>query len=122
KTTRGNKIEADIRFAIGIGETELTVFNKMTNEIPFVRSGRMLDEILKAGNNSGALTGNPNADKELKTELYLYEGISRKWTLPVAEVVYKKLTGKTEQMIADELEISQSAVNQRSNSAYWSGL
>lgn len=119
---RGIKIVRDIRIAIGIGESQQKHFDKMTNEPPFVRSGKKLDQIHEEGLGMGISSGHKQVDREFQTELYLYEGIHKRWTLPVAEVVYHKLKGKTEQVIADELNISQSAVNQRSHSAYWNGL
>lgn len=119
---RGHKMFSDIRIAIGLGRSKQSEFNKMTNETPFVRSGRKLDEIHRENLGMGISTGNPRSDSELYTELYIYEGIHKRWTRLVAEVVYHKLKGKTEQVIAAELTISQSAVNQRSQSAYWNGL
>lgn len=119
---RGHKLFSDIRIAIGLGHSRQSVLNKMTNETPFVRSGRKLDEIHKENLGMGIHTGNQRSDSELYTELYIYEGIHKRWTRLVAEVVYHKLKGKTEQVIASELNISQSAVNQRSQSAYWNGL
>lgn len=119
---RGNKIRTDIRFAIGMGESRREHHQKMTNEAPFVRSGQKLDEIAKEDLKMAIKSGIEILDDEINTELYLYEGIMQRWTIPVAEVVYHKLKGNTEQAIADVLKISQSAVNQRSHSAYWSGL
>lgn len=122
KGKRGQSAIREIRIGIGVGTVRPESKASMTNDEPFVRSGRMLEVITENGLNVGVKTPDEQINRELSTELYLYEGIMSRWTISAAEVVYHKLLGKTEQVIAEELNISQSAVNQHSRAAYWNGL
>lgn len=118
---RGQPVSYDSRWAIGLGAVS-TLQKKMTNEKPFVRSGRELDRITDEGLRMGIASGVIHIDKELATELYLYEWIMEQWSLQTARVVYYKFEGLTERDIARRLGISQSAVNQHSQAAHWKGL
>lgn len=122
KNRRGRRVVRDLRIAVGVGSVSADSLNEMTNDEPFVLSGRELDEITETGLSIGVRTPDEEVNKELSTVLFLYEGVMRHWTLPAAEVIYHKLLGKTEREIAGELGISQSAVNQHSQAAYWNGL
>lgn len=119
---RGQGILFDIRIGIGVGTVSSDHLDKMTNEQPFLRSGKGLDILSDDGLRLGVFTGHPEMDKELATELYLYEWIMEQWSLATARIVFKKLQGLTERAIAEELDISQSAVNQHSQAAHWNGL
>jgi len=122
KGKRGQLVVRDIRIAVGVGTVTDETRTGMTNEEPFVYSGRELENITGKGLSVGVMTPDERINRELATELFLYEGVMRQWTLSAAEVVYHKLLGKTERVIAEELSISQSAVNQHSRAAYWNGL
>lgn len=119
---RGQSIVFDVRTAIGLGQVESVKFDKMTNEPPFVRSGRGLDLITEQGLSMGVFSDQKYLDEEISTELYLYEWIIEQWSLSAAKVVYKKLRGLKEREIAEEFGISQSAVNQHSQATHWNGL
>jgi hypothetical protein len=122
KIRRGQSVSFDIRAAIGLGEVESSALERMTNESPFVRSGKELDRITKQKLTLGVSSGKEEMDRELSTELYLYEWIMQQWSLQAARVVHRKLEGLREREIADEFGISQSAVNQHSHAAHWNGL
>lgn len=119
---RGKSTVFDIRTAIGLGKVESAELNNMTNELPFVRSGRCLDKITQKGLSMGVFSDQEQLDAELSTELYLYEWIIEQWSLSAARIVYKKLKGLKEREIAEEFGISQSAVNQHSQATHWNGL
>jgi hypothetical protein len=58
----------------------------------------------------------------LQTEMVLLDYIVSRMTALQSEVVCWKLLGYTETDIANELNINQSAVNQRSNAAGWNAI
>ncbi|MDX1762483.1 MAG: helix-turn-helix domain-containing protein, partial [Christiangramia sp.] len=61
-------------------------------------------------------------NKEFDTSFFLFDTISDKWSTASAEVIYYLLKGFKETEIADELGISQSAVNQRKKAAGWDAI
>ena len=67
-------------------------------------------------------TGKTEADKELNVQLILLQQILDQWSTGAAEVVYHLLKGETEKQIAAELQISQSAVNQRKKASGWESI
>lgn len=119
---RGEKVKYDIAIAIGLGEITRDDPLEMSNEKPFILSGRGLEELKSNNVTVGIFTGNSAIDSNFETIFYVYEWIMKQWTRLSAELVYHKLHGKTERIIANELGISQSAANQRSHAACWNGL
>ncbi len=119
---RGQKVEYNFRLALGVADVEGEVKSGITNEPPFVYSGRTLDAITAKNVTIGIRTEYDDRNSEFNTELSLLEYIMEQWTPTSAGILYHKLWGKTERVIADKLGISQSAVNQHSRQACWNGL
>ncbi len=112
----------DARIAIGIGKVD-SLSEKLTisNGEAFELSGQLLDS-MKKGKQSLAINSNDNYNDELKTEGILLDAIISKATALQCEVIYQKLLGNSEIQIAEKLKISQSAVNQHSNSGNWNAI
>ncbi|MGA8853446.1 MAG: hypothetical protein WB492_04635 [Christiangramia sp.] len=117
------KKEADLRLAIGIGSYDFKRDSILeANGQAFQFSGRTLDEMKKAGRKLQLMTPSENINNEFDTSLFLFDTISDKWSTASAEVIYYLLKGFKETEIAEELEISQSAVNQRKKAAGWDAI
>jgi hypothetical protein len=126
KKTRKNKTYskvADFKIAIGIGTIDLErKAISESNGQAFQFSGRSLDE-MKTGNRKTRLkTPNEEVDDEFNTSFYLLDTITDKWSTASAEVVYYLLKGYKEREIATELNITQSAVNQRKKASGWEAI
>jgi hypothetical protein len=109
----------DVRIAIGIGEVEF-LSNRLASSggSAFQLSGQLLDR-MKNRKQSLAIATKDKFNEELETEFILLDAIISKTTALQCEVICLKLLGYTESQIAEQLEIGQSAVNQRSNSGNW---
>ena len=119
---RGQAVLYNIRIAVGVGEAEERANAVMTNDEPFVLSGKGLNEISGKKMSLGVFTSREVINREMAVELYLFDWIMQQWSLSSAGVIYEKLQDKTERQIAGEMNISQPAVNQRSSAACWNGL
>jgi hypothetical protein len=116
--------DMDIRLAIGLGEIE-EADSGLVNEAfgeAYVNSGRTLDRMKKERRLFAIKTPMPEWDRELDTQCRLLEVVLSGWNIASAEVTFWMLKGYTEMEIADKLNISQSAVNQRKKKAGWSGI
>jgi hypothetical protein len=122
KTVLNTQWLFDTRLAIGIGEVDLEMKSIATSDgEAFYISGRLLDEIKNSKLTIAIRTSDVYND-ELETELILLDNIISRTTALQCEVINLKLLGYTEIKIAKKLEIQQSAVNQRSNSAGWHAI
>lgn len=112
----------DARIAIGIGEVD--VLEKRlaaSGGEAFQLSGQLLDK-MKDKRQSLAIATNDKHNEELETELVLLDAIISKTTALQCEVICQKLLGYTEIEIGKQLNIMQSAVNQRSVSGSWNAI
>ncbi|MDT0641731.1 hypothetical protein RM553_02700 [Zunongwangia sp. F363] len=115
--------EADSKIAIGIGEYDfLRDSVAESNGQAFQFSGRTLDEMKKSTRTIMLKTPDENINGEFDSSLLLLDTFIEKWSTASAEVVFYLLHGYKEQEIADKLEISQSAVNQRKKAAGWDAI
>lgn len=111
---------ADIRIAIGVGEaTYKKKALEESNGEAFQRSGRSLDAMKGEGRNMTLTTANEQINHEFAVSLKFLDGVTDRWSVASAEVVYYLLKNYTEQQIADEIGISQAAVNSRKKAAGW---
>lgn len=112
----------DARIAIGIGKVD-KISEKLiiSNGEAFVLSGQLLDSMKKSKLSLAIITKDSNND-ELKTESILLDAIISKTTALQCKVINQKLLGNNEIQIAEKLKISQSAVNQHSNSGNWNAI
>lgn len=109
----------DARITIGIGSTSMETAKLATSDgEAFQLSGRELDDI-KSTKRSISIASNDRYADELRTGSIMLDAIFNKTTAPQCEVIYLKLLGYTEIEIAEQLEVKQSAINQRANSANW---
>jgi DNA-directed RNA polymerase specialized sigma subunit len=114
---------ADFKIAIGIGTQELERESiAESNGQAFQFSGRSLDDIKNENRKTSIKTSDDNLDDEFNTSFLLLDTITDKWSTASAEVVYYLLKGLKEREVADEIDISQSAVNQRKKAAGWEAI
>ena len=112
----------DTRIAIGIGEVEGgTESLGKANGDAYQLSGRTLDN-LKGSKQSIGIATDDTYQMELETECTLVDCIIARNSALQCEVICLKLLGYTEIEIAKQLDIAQSAVNQRSNNGGWNAI
>ncbi|MCU4164552.1 hypothetical protein [Carboxylicivirga caseinilyticus] len=113
----------DIRLSAGIGDIEyLKDSISLSDGTALHRSGRNLDKMKQKSQKTIITTGDEALNRELEVELKLLDAITDKWTPMSAEVVFYLLQQKKETEIAPILSISQSAVNQRKQTANWDAI
>jgi Sigma-70, region 4 len=118
-----NQNGLDLRQSIGIGEVDsLKKTLSRSDGEAFRYSGRSFDEMDKKGNRIVFKSSFPEIDAELNTSLTLLEAIIQGWTSTQAEVFFYKLQGKKEKEIAEQLNISQPAVNRHLKAVSWSAI
>lgn len=109
----------DARMVIGTGK--ISYYGKSVLDSDgeaFHLSGRAFDK-LEEDENLKIITSDHKKNEQLHVILSLAEFIMGNWTVNQAEVIYLLLEGKTQQQMADELNIGQSAVNNRIKLAKW---
>jgi hypothetical protein len=119
KEHSSNKFLLDARMVIGVGK--ISYYGKSVLDSDgeaFHLSGRTFDK-LEEGENLSIVTANQSKNEQLKIILNLAEVIMSNWTINQAEVIYLLLEDKTQQQMAEELKIGQSAVNNRLKLAKW---
>ncbi len=114
---------ADFKIAIGIGTQDLErkVLSE-SNGQAFQFSGRSLDEMKNENRKTRIKTPVEEINEEFNTSFFLLDTITDKWSTASAEVVYYLLRDLKEREIAAEINISQSAVNQRKKAAGWEAI
>ena len=118
-----NQNGLDVRQAIGLGEVEsLQKMLSRSDGQAFRYSGRSFDAMDKKGNRIVFKSSFDEIDAELNTSLTLLEAILQGWTATQAEVFFHKLQGKKEKEIAEQLHISQPAVNRHLKALSWSAI
>lgn len=123
KKSRAYSKIADFKIAIGIGTQDLErkVLTE-SNGQAFQFSGRSLDEMKTENRKTRIKTPVEEIDEEFNTAFFLLDTITDKWSTASAEVVYFLLRDLKEREIAAEINISQSAVNQRKKAAGWEAI
>ena len=119
-----HRLLLDVRQAIGIGAVSEFVQGSplLSSGEAFVRSGHLLDEISiqkSVQRRISVSSGNPEFDDEFNTCFALLEVTARRWTEKEAEAIVLRLKGNTQDDIAKQLKINQSAVHKRLQSAGW---
>ena len=110
----------DARLSIGIGD--IAYFGKSILDADgeaFHLSGRAFDEMKATQNFLQLSTNDQQLNKQLNIILNLANIIITQWTKNQAEVIFLLLEGRTQQEMADELKIAQSAVNNRIKLSRW---
>ena len=112
----------DARIAIGIAEVAVeTKTLASSSGKAFYLSGFLLDDI-KNSKQHLAIDSDDKYSEEWRTESILLDAIIRKTTALQCVVINYKLNFMTETEISNELNIGQSAVNQRSNNGDWRAI
>jgi hypothetical protein len=111
----------DVRLGIGIGTVDFIKKNKITSSDgeAFRLSGEALDTLSQGTHRMGIKTFNTSFNEQMEPSVLLLDALIQKWTQNQAELVLYKLQDKKEEEIAGQLNISQSAVNQRTKTAQW---
>jgi Sigma-70, region 4 len=118
-----NQNGLDLRQSIGVGDVNsLKKTLSRSDGEAFRYSGRTFDEMDKKGNCLVFKSSFSEIDAELNTSLTLLEAIIQGWTSTQAEVFFYKLQGKKEKEIAEQLNISQPAVNRHLKAVSWSAI
>jgi hypothetical protein len=110
----------DARISIGFGAIDY--FGKSILDADgeaFHLSGRAFDDMKNTHDYFQVLTNDNKLNDQLKVILNLANIIISQWTKNQAEVIFLLLEGKTQQEMADDLKIAQSAVNNRIKLARW---
>lgn len=112
--------DLDVRMAIGIGsETFKGVSVSESNGSAYRRSGRIFETLKEDKLNLAIATGNTKEDESLNLMLKLALDFMDEWTSVSAEIIAIALENPklTQQEIASQLHIQQSAVSQRQKRA-----
>ena len=118
--TEDLKAPLDARISIGFGEVDYFGTSVLDADgEAFHLSGRAFDEMKSTHQYFQVSTTNPVLNEQIKIILSLANIIISQWTKNQAQVIFLMLNGKTQQEMADELEIAQSAVNNRIKLARW---
>lgn len=119
-TVRQEKIEVDIRISMGTGKVDLIGETVGRSDGPaYHLSGRGIDQLKKSKQVLTMQSSEEDFNEELKVMSASLEFITGRWTKGSAEIISLLISGKKEMAIAEELGISQSAVNQRKKTAGW---
>jgi hypothetical protein len=116
--TDKQKTVLDSRMAIGIGD--ISYFNDSVLDADgeaFHLSGRTFDKM--SGSKLKIVTADDKLNRQLDVITRLMDVIISDWTAGQAEVIFLLLENKTQQQMAAELKIAQSAVNNRIKLSKW---
>ena len=118
KAQKKGAIETDIRIAIGIGSIENLTNRPGTSDGKAFRLSGQLADVIK---NQNARIGIKLEQESITVDLImnLLETVIENWTASQSETVFNLMQHKSINQIAEELQISQSAVSQRAKSAKW---
>lgn len=105
----------DARIAVGIGTIDLMPqrHGGEGDGQAFRNSGPYLDNMTEKSSYLSVVTPWENVNKELEVECVLLDILIRKWTPSQAKTLLYNFLGFTQQQIADQLKISQPAVNKK---------
>lgn len=114
----------DIRISIGLGGADFINPHKIgaSDGEAFRLSGNGLDKMKDSDVRLTIQTVDQNINFQMEPAIMLLDALIQKWTQNQAEVIYYKLLQKKEEEIAQLLQISQPAVNQRKKTANWNAV
>ena len=119
KKSSSAKNMLDARMAIGVGGIAYIGKSVLDSDgEAFHLSGRNFDT-LESDEYLRIVTSDEKKNEQLKIILKLADILITGWTMNQAEVIYMVLEGKTQQQMADELKIGQSAINNRIRLTKW---
>ena len=113
----------DFKVAIGIGTQSLErEAIAESNGQAFQFTGRTMYEMKNENRKTRIKTEIEDINEEFDNSFFLLDTITDKWSTASAEVVYYLLRDLKEREVAAEINISQSAVNQRKKAAGWEAI
>lgn len=119
KHSSPNESLLDARMVIGVGKISYYGKSVLDSDGEAFHLSRRAFDDLEDGENLSIVTSDRSKNEQLKIILNLAEVIMSNWTLNQAEVIYLLLEGRTQQQMAEELKIGQSAINNRIKLAKW---
>jgi hypothetical protein len=118
--TEDQRAPLDARISIGFGKVDYFGTSVLDADgEAFHLSGRAFDEMKSTHQYFQVSSPDQALNEQMKVILSLANIIISQWTKNQAEVIFLLLNGKTQQEMADELKIAQSAVNNRIKLARW---
>lgn len=115
----GQKIYLSTRISIGIGSVSYRGKNILSSDgEAFHLSGRNFDQ-MKTGELLRIHTNDADKNHTIAVILNFVNKIINQWTIAQAEVIFELLEAKTQQEIADKLQLSQPAINNRIKLSNW---
>ncbi|MDB5012242.1 MAG: hypothetical protein JWQ25_444 [Daejeonella sp.] len=115
---KGKKM-LDAKMALGIGEISYSGKTVLDSDgEAFHLSGRGFED-LTDDDSWRIITKNKDKNEQLKVIMSLANVLVSDWTINQAEVIYWLLEGQTQQQMAGQLNIAQSAVNNRLKLSRW---
>ena len=113
----------DARIAIGIGKVDYIAKSISESDgEAFRNSGPVLDNLKQENIGLKIKTPWTQINREFDVSLLLADAIIKRWTVAQVEVISETLMGKKQREIAEKLNISQSAVNQRLKAGSWNAI
>ena len=114
----------DIRLSIGLGEVDFYKKDNLAHSDgeAFHLSGQGLDALKNKPERLMIQTADQAFNETLEPSVLLLDAILEKWTSNQAEVILYKLQNYKEEEIAQEIGISQPAVNQRTKTSKWNAI
>ena len=106
----------DARVSIGIGSIDFLPASGRGAEgdgEAFRNSGIMMESMKKLKSKTRVTTPWPEMNEDLEVTCILFDALSQRWSSEQAQAVLERMQGWTQETIASQLSISQSAVNQR---------
>lgn len=114
--------DRDARVAIGVGTINFPSSNVAEADGEAFRNSGPLLDTMKNGVRIKLHTPWKEVNEEMEVAFVLADTIIKRWTIPQAEVITQILGNSTQSEIAEQLGISQSAVNQRLKAAHWEAI
>lgn len=119
KNTVSDKVMLDARMAIGVGQISYYGESVLDSDgEAFHLSGRAFDAMEK-DEFLRIVTPDEVLNEQLNVICRLMNVVISGWTRSQAEVIFLVLENKTQQQMADELKVVQSAINNRLRLAKW---
>ncbi|MES2457325.1 MAG: sigma factor-like helix-turn-helix DNA-binding protein [Bacteroidota bacterium] len=114
-----NDIHISTRISVGVGEVAYLGKNVLNSDgEAFHLSGRNFDT-MKNEEFLSVHTGDSEKNEGIEIILNFVNKYLGNWTIAQAEVIFLLLEGKTQQEIAEQLNLTQPSVNSRLKSAGW---
>ena len=119
KNTIGGRFLLDARIAIGAGKVDYFGKTVLDSDGEAFRLSAQALDAMKAGDFLAVVTRDEALNEQLRVIFLLMEGFISKWTRNKAEVIFGVLANETQQAMANDLGVGQSAIHNRLKLARW---